>query len=120
MRSAHPLTKELRSMTSESRLAGLEASIGPRVSIEILWQTEKVRDMLFDRVLALLTRSLQPFPDEQKDDLDPPSDEEGEEDSENSLGEESRDDGFEMMSSTASVRSRRLARKRIPEQEPLP
>src|SRR5260370_780736 len=52
MRPAHPLTKELRAMTSESRLTGLEASIGPHVSIEILWQTEKVSDMLFDRVLA--------------------------------------------------------------------
>ena len=120
MRSAHPLTKELRAMTSESRLTGLEASIGPHVSIEILWQTEKVRDMLFDRVLALLTRSLQPFPDVQKDDLDLPPDEEEGEDTENSLGEETPDDGVEITSSTASERSRRLARKRIPEPDPLP
>jgi hypothetical protein len=119
MHPAHPLTKELREMTGSSRLSGLEASVGSYVSIEILWQTEKVRDMLFDRVLALLSRSLQPFPDEQKNELDLPTEEEVE-DTENGLEEHVSDDVDEITPSPASGQSRRQARKRIPEPEPLP
>src|SRR5205807_10103759 len=42
------------------------------------------------------------------------------EDTENSLGEKTTDDGVEITSPTVSRRSRRLARKRIPEPHPLP
>lgn len=128
---AHPLTKDLRRMASEARLSGLEKSVGSQVTIEVMWQTEKVRDMLVDCALALLTRPLQPFLNEQnvsadtslpqepalsgeeRDDADPPFDTlDGEE---ASGGEDEANDA-----STTTRTKRRKARRRIPEPEPQP
>jgi hypothetical protein len=53
--TAHPLIDDLREMTVQDRLAALEQSVGPQITVEVRWQTESVRDMLVDRVYALLT-----------------------------------------------------------------
>ena len=52
---SHPLRGELRDLSAENRLLGLEKSVGPNVRIEIYYTTERVRDMLVDRVRAVLT-----------------------------------------------------------------
>ncbi len=106
MQSAHPLTKDLREMASVARLSGLEESVGSQVTIEVLWQTEKVRDMLVYCVLALLTRALQPFSDDKLS-LDPSSSREHA-----FTGEETGD------AIPIPGAKRRRARKRIPEPEP--
>lgn len=53
--TAHPLIKDLRDMTKHDRLAALKQSVGSQIMIEVHWQTEAVRDMLIDRIHALLT-----------------------------------------------------------------
>jgi hypothetical protein len=52
----HPLMKDIRDIPMEKRLAAFVASVGPKATIEIHWTQEAVRDMLFDRVLSVLTR----------------------------------------------------------------
>jgi hypothetical protein len=51
----HPLMDDLREIPKDIRLEALEQSVGSDITIEIRWTTEAVRDMLFDRVLAMLT-----------------------------------------------------------------
>lgn len=51
----HQLMDDLRDMPASTRLTALEQSVGSRITFEIHWTTERVRDMLFDRLLALLT-----------------------------------------------------------------
>jgi hypothetical protein len=51
----HPLMRDLREIPKKIRLEALEQSVGPHMTIEIRWTTEAVRDMLFDRILAMLT-----------------------------------------------------------------
>jgi hypothetical protein len=125
MQIAHPLVKELREMTREARLSGLENSVDSQVTIEVWWQTEKVRDMLVDCVLALLTRPLQPFPDEPEMSFD----------SANALSHEDMDDADDLSTDVEGEETvlgneneknagittgihRRRPRKRIPEPEP--
>ncbi|GER88980.1 hypothetical protein KDW_31420 [Dictyobacter vulcani] len=52
---AHPMMGDLRDIAIHDRLAALEKSVGPKVVIEVRWQKEIVRDMLVDRIIALLT-----------------------------------------------------------------
>jgi hypothetical protein len=52
---SHPLRGELRDLPAEDRLMGLEKSVGQNVRIEIYYTTERGRDMLVDRVRAVLT-----------------------------------------------------------------
>jgi hypothetical protein len=61
----HSLMKDLRDLSVEERLAALEKSVGSQITIEVRWQTEPVRDMLVDRIVALLTQPRPPL-------LDPP------------------------------------------------
>ena len=49
----HSLIEDLRDLSAEERLAALEKSVGPQVTIEVRWHTESVRDMLVDRIVAL-------------------------------------------------------------------
>lgn len=80
-RSAHPLQRNLRDLTPETRLAALGESVaclGNRpgdVTIEVWWEHEAVRDMLVDRIIATLTR-----PRPELVDLVPTSKQEQEED----------------------------------------
>lgn len=62
----HPLMKDLREIPEKIRLEALEQSVGPRLTIEIRWTTDSVRDMLFDRVEAMLkgTRPELIFPED--------------------------------------------------------
>jgi hypothetical protein len=126
MQSAHPLTKDLREMAREARLTGLEKSVGSQVTIEVLWQTERVRDMLVDRVLALLTRPLQPFANKQESsphllshqDITPDNEEIDDIDDVEQVLLESEEVADE---SSANIGvQRRQARKRIPEPKPSP
>jgi hypothetical protein len=57
----HPLTKPLRELPVEERLAALAASVGRNVTIEVWWETEAARDMLIDRIRAVLEQPLPPL-----------------------------------------------------------
>ena len=53
----HPLAGSLREISVEQRLKGLEQSVGPNVTIEVYWDTVETRDMIMDRIQALLCRN---------------------------------------------------------------
>ncbi len=52
--SKHPLEKNLRDLPREQRLEAVADSIGPQVTVEIWWTTQEGRDMLVDRLHAML------------------------------------------------------------------
>lgn len=54
---AHPLQKDLFDIPVEVRQRGMVDSVGKDVLVEIPWQTPEVRDMMFERFVALLTRT---------------------------------------------------------------
>ncbi|BCL79536.1 DUF3962 domain-containing protein [Ktedonobacteria bacterium brp13] len=122
----HSLMEDLRDLSAEERLAALEKSVGPQVTIEVRWHTESVRDMLVDRIVALLTKPRPPLLDAP----DAPSinkklkgmmENDGEEEVlfEDDISEEAQqllENGENVLSST----SHRPARKRAPESLPQP
>lgn len=59
----HSLIKDLRDVPSEQRRAALGQSVAKQVTIEILYETPAVRDMLADRIQALLCRPRPPLVD---------------------------------------------------------
>jgi hypothetical protein len=50
----HPLEKNLRDLPRKQRLAALADSVAPELTIEIRWTTPALRNMLVDRILAML------------------------------------------------------------------
>lgn len=52
----HPLMEDIRGIPVEKRLAAFVASVGLNATIEIHWTQDAARDMLFDRVISILTR----------------------------------------------------------------
>lgn len=72
----HALEKNLRMLPPELRLGGLAASVGPQVTMEVWWQTDAWRNMVIDRIRALLERerpetpATGDTPDEEGDDPD--------------------------------------------------
>ena len=55
-RPRHPLMCSLRERPESERLLAFQESVGANVTIEIHWDSETVRDMLVDRLLAVLCR----------------------------------------------------------------
>ncbi len=117
---AHPLQKHIRELPVEQRLAGLRDSVleGTEgdVVVEVWWATEAMRDLLVDRVLALLQGYRPPLhgphgsAGEEQD---------GEERYREMVEEEPATAGEATASSASSISSARpQARKR--ETEPLP
>lgn len=132
---AHPLTKDFLEIAPEKRLEALVASVGKEVTIEVYWQTEAVRDMLVDRVLAVLTRTRPQLMEgwEHEENLSPeePSLEEFEEllegaDEEDVTEEEIADIEDEFFSAQELIhtedppKKRHQSRKRAPEPPPPP
>jgi hypothetical protein len=130
--TAHPLIEDLREMTAEARLTALVESVGPQVTIEVRWKTEAVRDMLADRIVALLTGPRPPLIDPPPDEAPPEEAEqqpfEGEdmldedEDEEFAFAEESLEDGIteeeNAPGAEALPRKPRRARRRAPDPPP--
>lgn len=69
-RRSNPLTKNLREMSEADRLTAFAESVGSCATVEVWWETECVRDMLIDRLKALLCWSrpemVKPEPGEKK------------------------------------------------------
>lgn len=55
-KAPNALKKPLRELSREDRLQALVDSVGPEVTIEIIWTQPHVRDMLVDRLKALLLK----------------------------------------------------------------
>lgn len=112
----HLLMQDLRDLSAEQRLASLEKSVSPQVTIEVRWHTEAARDMLVDRIIALLTLPRPPL-------LTPPSTKKGQKglmennENEDALLEEVQQ-ALENEENTFNPTSRPPIRKRAA--EPLP
>jgi pPIWI_RE module N-terminal domain/RNaseH domain of pPIWI_RE/MID domain of pPIWI_RE len=130
---AHPLVADFLEMPPEERLRRLAVSVNPQVTIEVRWQTEAVRDMLVDRVLAVLTRPRPPLiePEELEEPFEEPSleallkeaseedveeDEVGEDEEENFLSDVEQ----ALQGDHPQEPRRRRARRRAPEPPPPP
>jgi hypothetical protein len=108
---AHPLQKHIRDLPAEQRLAGLRDSVleGAKgdIVVEVRWATGTMRDLLVNRVLALLQGERPPL-------YDPQESADGEQDDEERDSEEVEEEP----ATTSAASARRQARKR--EAEPLP
>ncbi|HJT56322.1 MAG TPA: DUF3962 domain-containing protein [Ktedonobacteraceae bacterium] len=129
----HPLMADLLEMPPEERLRRLAVSVNPQVTIEVRWQTEAVRDMLVDRVLAVLTRPRPPLieSEEHEEPFEEPSleallkeaseedveeDEVGEDEEKNFLSDVEQ----ALQGDHSQGPRRRRARRRAPEPPPPP
>jgi hypothetical protein len=111
---AHPLQKHIRELPVEQRLAGLRDSVleGTEgdVVVEVWWATEAMRDLLVDRVLALLQGSRPLLHDPHVSEGEK---QDGEERNGEMVEEEPTTAGEATESSASSISStRRQARKR--------
>ena len=66
----HPLDGNLRDLEPDVRLRGLVESVGPQVTMELWWQTHAWRNMMIDRIKALLTRARPPLVEQPETHLD--------------------------------------------------
>ncbi len=67
-RSKHFLERDLREISVKDRLAGFVESVGSSATIEVVWRTEAVRDMLVDRIVAEISLPRPPLPPRVRED----------------------------------------------------
>lgn len=123
--AAHPLTEDLREMTKQARLTALKQSVASQIMIEVHWQTEEVRDMLIDRIYALLTLPRPPLVEPPKketvfEDADLTMDDDNEDEDEDEENEytDTENDGEESASNEDAPSPKRP--KRVRAEEPPP
>lgn len=140
--SAHSLDDNLRELSPATRLQGLVDSVSPNVTIEVWWQTAAWRNMVIDRIQALLTGERPPLverppssvPDQERpheqaarplDDaaallqlMFEDEQEEGEDDIELADADDSSEDEDVPVSETPLLKPKKPARIRKPEPSP--